>query len=300
MKTKKLLTMLLLVVMMLAMVGTVAGCGGNDDGDDKKVEEKADKQDKTDDKKDAEEEPQATATPEPTATPTPEVLPTVDELFDANEGMFLDKTKITMKFAYKGPMEYGDMTMEMDAELLSYENISYEKSKIKMSVVDEAMGIDVTENMDGEAYYVDDEETSIRTEYSFDTENQVWVKSQYAYVEADSEGYEDDFPVDEMSDIKITCDGDMYYLTGIVGYNMWGDAASLGIDGLELGSTACEFKFDKETKKVISVDFVVKFDTQGMEENVTVDDWVVVLENLEEPIVIPEEVLAAELVDDLW
>ena len=152
MKTKKLLAMLLLVIMMFATVGTMAGCGGNDD---KQVES----QSEGDDKKDAEKEPQATdapeatetpeptKAPEPTATPTPEVLPTAEELFDANEDMFEGKMKMSTKFAYMLPTEYGEMAMTMDSEILYYENITYESTKATISL------LDTTENMDSETYY---------------------------------------------------------------------------------------------------------------------------------------------------
>ncbi len=290
MKTKKLLAMLLLALMMFATVGTMAGCAGKDGGDDKQVET----QDKDDDQKDTEIEPEATATPEPTATPTPEVLPTAEELFGANEDMFDGKMKMSTKFAYKLPTEYGEVAMTMDAEILNYENITYESSKSTISLMD------TTENMSSEIYYVDDEDSAIRTEYSFDSENEVWVKSQYAYVALDED--EEAFPFEAMKDVEVSQDGAFYCVTGVLDdAESMGDAESFGMEGMEMGTMSCTFKFDKETKKIVVAEIDYKFDMEGLgEETISVDGLSVVIEGLEEPIVIPEEALAAELSEDLW
>lgn len=289
MKTKKLLAMLLLVLMMFAAVGTMAGCGGKDGGDDKKVEtqDKDDDKKEKKDKKDKKEEPQATATPEPTATPTPEVFPTVEELFDANKDMFEENMKMTTKFAYKTPTEYGEMAMDIDMALLCYDDISYEYGEVTISMMD------FTETMKNETYYVDDKASAMRTEYSFDNENSVWVKSQYEYIAADEL---QDFPYETMKDAEVSQEGEFYYVTGVVeDVENLGDVDSFGVDGLEMDSVSCSFKFDKKTKNVVSVEFVYKFDMEGVDgTSVFEDDLLVVIETYEEPIVIPEEVLAAE------
>lgn len=287
MKTKKLLATLLLVLMMFATVGTMAGCGGKDGGDDKKVE-KQEKDDDKKEKKDKKEESQATATPEPTATPTPEVLPSVEELFEANKDMFEENMKMTASFAYNAPTEYGEMAMDMDMVLLCYDDISYECGEVTISMMD------FTETMKTETYCVDDRDSGIRTEYSFDSENSIWVKSQYAYIAAE-DGLQD-FPYETMKDAEVSKDDAFYYVTGVVeDVESLGDADSLGVDGLEMGAVSCVFKFDKKTKDVVSVEFAYKFDMDGVDgETVSVDDFLVFVETYEEPIVIPEEALAAE------
>lgn len=284
MKTKKLLAMLLLVLMMAATVGTMAGCGGKDDRDDKQVE--------TLDKDEDKEEPKATATPDPTATPTPEVLPTVEELFDANKDMFEENMKMTTTFAYNTSTEYGEMAMDMDVVLLRNDGISYEYGEVMVSM------LGVTESLKSEAYYVDDEDSAMRTEYSFDSENSIWVKSEYAYIATEDDLQ--DFPYESLTDAEVTQDDAFYYVTGVVeDVESLGDVDSLGVDGLEMSNVSCVFKFDKKTKSVVSVEFVYKFDMDGVDgESMSVDDLLILIETCEEPIVIPEEALAAELRTD--
>lgn len=283
MKAKKLLALLLLVLMMFAAVGTMAGCGGKD-GDDKQVENR----DEDDDKKDKEDKPEATATPEPAATPTPAVLPTVEELFNANKDMFEENMKMSTTFAYKAPTEYGEMAMDMAVTLLRNDGISYEYSEVMISM----MGF--TESLKSETYYVDDKDSSMRTEYSFDSDNSIWVKSEYAYIAAEDDLQ--DFPYESMTDAEVTQDDAFYYVKGVVEeVENLGDVDSLGVDGLEMNNVSCAFKFDKKTKSVVSVEFVYKFEIEDVEgEDVSIDDMLVLIETCEEPIVIPEEALAAE------
>ena len=290
MKTKKLLTMLLVVAMMFAMVGTLAGCDKKDGG--KQVEAPGDDSGKKDVEK-----PQVTPTPEPTATPeptpTPEVLPTAEELFAANKEMFDGNMKMIMKFAYKGQTEYGEMAMSVDAVQSIYENVTYQHNKAIVSM------LGVSETMDTEVYYVDDKDASMRTEYNFDSENGVWTKAEYAYVELDEEEDSETSPLEEMENVEVTQDGEFYYLTGeLNSAEVFDDTESLGMDGLEMGTTTCKMKFDKATKKVVSAEVVIKFIAPETEEgSMSVDDFVITVEELTEPIVIPEEVLNAELDD---
>lgn len=284
MKTKKLLTMLLVMVMMLAAVGTFVGCGAKDEG--KQVEAPGNDTGKKDT-----EEPQATATPEPTATPTPEVLPTAEELFAANEDMFDEKMKMTMKFAYKGQTEYGEMSMSIDAVQSCYDNITYQNNVATISM------LGISEQTNEEVYYVDDKESSLRTEYSFDSETGVWVKSQYAYIELEEEEDTEESPLEGMANIEITQDDKFFYLSGeLDSTEVFGDEESLGMDGLEMGTTSCKIAFDKTTKKVVNAEVVIKFNVPETEDaTMSVDDFVIKVEALTEPIVIPEEALNAEL-----
>lgn len=299
MKAKKLFMMLLLVIMMLAMVGTMAGCSGDDSGDDKRVEERDDEDDEDDEdggkkkkknKKDDEDEEKeaATATPEPTATPTPEVLPTAEELFDENKDMFDGKMKMSITFAYTAETEYGEMFMRADAEMLYYDDITYESTDLTVSLMD------VTETMKSETYAVTDEDAGLRTEYSYDSDTQVWVKSQYSYVAAEED--EEDFPVESLTNVEITEDGAFYYLTGEVDdFDLWGDVSSLGVEGLEMNTIFCKFKFAKETKKMASAELGYNFEVETEDVSMSVDDMSITIESLTEPIVIPAEALAAEL-----
>lgn len=292
MKTKKLRIMLLAMVMMIAAVGTFAGCSAKDDG--KQVEAPGDDTGKKEVKK-----PQATPTLEPTATPeptlTPEVLPTAEELFAANEEMFDGNMKMTMKFAYKGQTEYGEMAMSMDAVQSTYENITYQHNKAIINM------LGISENMDTEIYYVDDKDSGMRTEYSFDSEKGMWTKAEYAHVELDPEEDSEKSPLEEMENVEITQDDEFYYLTGeLSSAEVFGDTESLGMDGLEMGATSCKLKFDKKTKKMDSAEVVIKFVAPETEDGtMSVDDFVVTVEGLTEPIMIPEEALNAELDTDI-
>ena len=300
MKAKKLLAMLLLVLMMFATVGTMAGCGGNDSGDDKKVE----KQDKDDDKKDTEKEPEATEAPEATKAPeatetpapteAPEVLPTAEEIFDANKDMFDGKMKMSAEFAYTGESEYGEMEISLDMEMFYYDDVTYECGEVTVSI------LDITETIYTETYCVNDADSGLTTEYSYDSENEMWVKSEYAYVAVEEE--KEDFPFDSMKDVEITAADGYYYLTGVLDdAELWGDTDSLGVDGLEIGTMTCTLKCEKDTKKAVKAEIVYKFDLEAVEgATVSADDMKLVVERLTSPIEIPEEVLAAELAEDLW
>lgn len=287
MKTKRFLALLLVMLMAFAMVGTMVGCGAKD-GDDKVTEVQNDKTEN----KDSEETPDPTATPEP--TPTPEVLPTAEELVEANKGkgIFKDKYKMTMKFAYKGTDGVDNLEMSIYAENMCYEDVEYEKGEVYFNMSG------ISDTSVEETYYVDDKASGMRTEYSYDAEYDMWFKSEYAYIDLEEEDEEDsdETPLDTMTNITITKEGDVYVLSGDLSSDETTDLTeSMGVDGAEITSAKCRYEFDAKTKAVVSANVVITFadmDVDGV--TMTMDDLVVSMESITAPIEIPEEALAAE------
>ncbi len=285
MKTKRRLAVLLVMIMVLSVAGTLAGCGGKDAATDPTPEVQQEKEAGKPEVENPKQE--ATATPEPTATP--EVMPTAEELMQANEDMFDDKMKMTMSFAYSGPTELGNMALDMEAVISYYDNIEHQVDKATVSM----MG--VTETSNQEVYYVDDEASGLRTEYLYDSEVGKWIKSQYAYYEME-EDEEEESPLKNMVNPKVTKDDMFYYLTGELSEENASELSDImDISGTDATSVLCTMKFERETKKIVSAEVVVKMDVQETAEgSANADDFVVSVERLTTPIVIPEEVLAAE------
>ena len=292
MKTKRFLTLLLVMMMTIAMVGTLVGCGGKDTDVDKKTESRDD-EDEEKDTEDEAEDAEATATPEP--TPTPEVIPTAEELMKANMDCLDDKIKAIVQVAYEGTDGTDKVAMKVKASISKYENVEYQDTEIFF----EMMGYSDTSCE--EVYYVDDEESGMRTEYSYDTENETWVKSEYAYIdmEEEEEDSEED-PLEGLANINVTKDGNFYVLTGELNKELASEAGTMmGMDEVAVADATCDFKFDAATKRLIGAEYVIRFNPLEMDgATINMDDCVCVIEVLTEPIVIPEEVLAAEIAED--
>lgn len=301
MKTKRLLAMLLVMILTVAMAGSLVGCSSKDSEADKKVESQKEEKDteKTDGDVAATSTPVPTATPEPTATPvptpTPEVLPTAEELIAANEGMISDNIKMTMEMAYTAVngIEEAEVSAKFVEEV--YENVSHEKQEMVVTMMGQS------QMMMDEMYYVDDEATGLRTEYFYHVTERKWTKSQYAYIdleEDDEEEGDDESALERMVNTQVTRDGDFYYLIGDMSNKDVSELTGvMGTIGLSADFVVCEMKFDAKTKKFLSAMITVKLeegqttiDGVGM----SMDKFVVTMEELTEPIVIPEEALAAE------
>lgn len=288
MKTKKRFAILLVMIMAFSMVGSLAGCGEKDNETDKKIESQQNEQKEETGKEETESPEQvATSTPEPTETP--EVMPTAEELMQANKDMFDGKMKMTMSFAYSGTTEYGDMALDMEAEISYYDNIEHQVDKATVSM------LGVTETSNQEVYYVDDEASGVRTEYYYDSEAAKWVKSQYAYMDLEEDDTEAS-PLESMVNTEVTKDDEFYYVTGELSDENASELSGImDIGGTDVASALCTMKFECETRKIVSAEIVVKMDVQETEEGTAkADDFVVSVERLTAPIVIPEEVLAAE------
>lgn len=311
MKTKRVLAMLLIMILTVTVFGTFAGCNSADGEPDKKVESEQGEMDAGKTGTDAEATatpvptatPELTATPEPTSTPvptpTPEVLPTVAELFAANEDMSVDNRKTTMEMAYTAMN--GTEEVQVSAKFVEevYENVSHKKQEMVATMMGQS------QRMMDDIYYVDEEATGQRTEYFYHVAERKWTKSQYAYTapEEDKEEEEEDgeggSALRRMVNTQVTRDGDFYYLIG----DMSNEDVSELTDvmsgmGLSADFVVCEMKFDANTKKFLSAVITVKLeegqttiDGVGM----SMETFVATIEGLSEPIVIPQEALAAEL-----
>lgn len=284
MKMKRCFVLYVVMLMVFAMTGICAGCGTKDVGVGQRTEEQHEETEQQEPEKE-------TTTPAPTSTP--EVIPTAQELIEANKGMFDDKIRMTMDFAYGGSDGTEDVEMDIYSVNAFYEDVEYQYSEITVSM----MGVSDTSKE--ELYYVDDETTRLRTEYFYDEDMENWVKSQYAHIDLEEDTNEDESGVtaiDEMENITVKKDGDCFLLQGELSEDAATELmAGMGTDEATISSTTCEFRFDAKTKKVIGAEIVVKFDVQEVEDmSMRMDDFVLTIEVLTAPIDIPEEVLAAE------
>lgn len=300
MKTKKLLAMLLIMMLTVAMCGSFAGCNSADGEPDKRAESQQGEADtgKTDSGTAATATPAPTATPEPTATPTPtatpEPLPTVEELFAANEGMLGNNTRSTMEMDYTAAngVEKVKVSAKMVEEV--YETITHKRQETVASMRGQSqMYLE-------EMYYEDDVENGVRTEYFYYVTEGKWTKSQYDYTAPEEEDTEDEdgSALKRMVNTQVTRDGDFYYLIGDMSSKDVSELTDVmsGI-GLSPDFVVCEMKFNAKTKELLSVMITVK-----LEEGETtidgigmlIDKFVMTMEAITEPIVIPAEALGAE------
>lgn len=287
MRSRKKLVMLSVVLMIFTVAGIFAGCGSKDSRNEKPVEVQG-----GDSAIKEEEEMQVTATPVPTPTPepTPEAFPTAKELWDEYKGIG-ENAKAEMRVAYKQKTEYGEAKISGDMVVFFQDNIQYRKETSLISMNNQNSVIV------NERYYVDDEENGRRTEYQYDREAGKWVKFEYAYDV--SEDAEETVLLEGMENGKVTGDEEFYYLTGeIDSKEIYGEDFSLNLDPIEVKSITYTAKFDKETKKYVSMEIVVGL---NKEENalgmIFEEDILCVMEACTVSISIPKEVLAAELIE---
>lgn len=241
--------------------------------------------------------------PTPTEVPIEaeiETLPMLDQLLASDSCVqYLNKNfKSTMNLAID--MDYGNtpISIKMTGENLSYENTSYTDVSLKM----EYMGI---EEANEKQYSVYDTDGMI-TEYTFSPIDNVWYKSEYFDVDDGNDvslvRRIAEMDADDFSVIETTSDDENIYIATIPDPKFAIDGAKLfnvfGVEDIEFGGI-CKFVFDKDTKELVSIEFLFELDnlvTEDMKENsiasISVDEFSIMFIPNTTPVIVPDDVIA--------
>ncbi len=259
-------------------------------------------------------EPTATPTVVPTEAPVveePETIPTLEELIaiNADTQNLSQNYKIDLKLAFDMEFESDGVTagisMNMDGENLSYENVSYSDVSVDMNF----LGL---EQKTREKQYIINDIDGNTTEYTYSAEEDVWYKSEYVDLDADTvDGLMGDFfdtEADEFTVTETTSDDKNIYITAIVspdwdleGMDLF---SGLGMENIDF-SVTCNFVFDKVTHVLVSVEIVCEYGdlvSEDLRENgvksISIDEFTVLFMPNNTPVSVPEDVIANAVVED--
>lgn len=277
-----------LLVMVTVLVLVFVACGQS--GDEAKV---------------TTEEPNAATattqiTPEEEIIPEIETLPMLDQLLDSNSATqnLSENFKADINLIFDMNLGNAKYTIETSGSNLAYGNAAYSDASVKMSGAYSEEAVEKQYRVYGT--------DGMTTEYTFNSSDNVWYKSEYFDVDDDT-GYSlvgeiAEMTADDFSVIDTTSDDQYIYITAspdadfIMGSKTM--FSGFGIEDIEL-SCVCKFVFDKNTRELVSMEFGFEYDnllTEDMRANgivsFSIDEFTILFVPNSTPVTVPDDVVA--------